>query len=109
MAPLGELEEGDGFETNASFDDQCAIIVELEDTFSDEHSLDEPCIMDFSAVTPPNELIHPIYVQTSVEFAPILPISSLSSSLPILLPSLDPSEFDFAECETSMLGNNCLS
>jgi len=30
---LGELEEGDGFETYASSDDQCGIFIESGDTF----------------------------------------------------------------------------
>jgi len=34
LAPLGELEKGDRFETDASFDHQCGLLVQSEDTFS---------------------------------------------------------------------------
>jgi len=34
LAPSGELEERDGFETDGSLDHQCGLLVELEDTFS---------------------------------------------------------------------------
>ena len=40
----------DNFETNASFDDQCGIFVELEDTFIEEHSLEEPYVVELSEV-----------------------------------------------------------
>lgn len=108
MAPLGELEEGDGFETNASSDDQYDILVELDDIFSQPHSLDDPSIMEFSEFTPPKELIDPI----SVEFYPDLPhtspISSLSSYLPIVHSCLDPPDSTFVESETLVYGNACL-
>ena len=48
FAPLGELKEGDGFETDASSDDQCGILVESDDTISKEHSTNEPSIVEFS-------------------------------------------------------------
>ena len=35
--PLGEPEDGDRFETNASSDDECDIFVESKDTFSYEY------------------------------------------------------------------------
>ena len=42
LAPLGELEEGDGFETDANSNDQYGILVESKDIFYEEYSLDEP-------------------------------------------------------------------
>ena len=60
LAPLEELEECDEFETDASLDDQCGILVELEDTFTGEHSLDEPFDVEFSEVSPQMELDGPI-------------------------------------------------
>ena len=50
LAPLGELKEGDGFGIDAGYDDKCGIFVELGDSLSEEHSLDEPSIMDFGEV-----------------------------------------------------------
>jgi len=50
LAPLGELEDRDEFETDAYLNDQCGILVESEDTFFKEHSLDEPCVVHFSEV-----------------------------------------------------------
>ena len=66
----------------------------------EERYLDEPSNVDFSEVTPSDELIDPIFVESTLNLAPIPPISSLSSSLPILLPSLDPPGSIFVESET---------
>ena len=82
MASLGELKEGDGFETNASFDDQCVILVESDDTFSYEYSLDKLSIVDFSEVTPHDELIDPISNESTLDLFPTPPISPLSSPSP---------------------------
>lgn len=109
LAPLGEIEEGDGFKTDASSDDQCGILVESEGTFSDEHSLDEPSVRNFSEVTPLDELSDPFFDESSLDLAPTPPISSLSSPVPILLPSLDLSEPTFVESETFVLGSPCLN
>lgn len=52
LAPLGELEEGKKFQADVSFDDQCGIFVELDDTFYEEYSLDESSVVEFREVTP---------------------------------------------------------
>jgi len=49
-APLGEFEEIDGFEIDASYDDQCGIFIESGDSLSKDHSLDEPSAVDFGQV-----------------------------------------------------------
>ena len=108
LASLGELEEGDRFDVDASFDDQCGILVESEDTFSEEHSFDEPSDMEFSEVTPHIKLNDSIFVESTLDLAPTPSISSLSSPLPFFLPSLDPPESNFVEFETLVLGNRCL-
>jgi len=106
LAPLGEREEGDGFETNASLDDKCGILVESEDTFSEEHSLDEPYV-EFSEVSPHIELNNLISDQSFPDIAPPSPFSPLPSPLPIFLPSLDPLASTFADSETFVFGNPC--
>ena len=90
MAPLGELEQGDGFETNVISDNQCGILVESHDTFSKEHSFDEPSVVEFSEVTHYVELTDLISDEFSLNLAPTYPVSPISFSLPFLLPSLDP-------------------
>jgi len=52
LAPLGESEERDGFNSN----DQCSIFVELKDTFIEGQSFNKPSIMEFSEVTPLEEI-----------------------------------------------------
>ena len=73
LAPLGELEEGDGFETNASSDDLCSTFVKSCDTLIEEHSFDEPFVVEFSDVTP-LELIDPISDEPTPDLAPNPPI-----------------------------------
>ena len=82
MAPLGELEEGDGFETDGSFDNQCGTLVESEDTFTKEHSLDEPFDVEFSEVSPHMELDDPISDESFPDLAPSSPILPLSFPFP---------------------------
>lgn len=108
LAPLGELEEKDGFKIDASFDDQFGIIFESEDTFIEEHSLQEPYVVEFNEVTPPEELIDPISIEFSPNLAPTPPIPSLLSSLPTLPYSLDHLEAIFIECESFVLSSLCL-
>lgn len=67
----------------------CGILVESDDTFSEEHSLHQPFVMDFSEVTPPDELSDPISDESFPDLAPNSPISSLSSLFPIFPPSID--------------------
>ena len=50
LAPLEELQEGDGFEIDDSCDDQCGIFVESRDSLFEEHPVDEPSIVDFGEV-----------------------------------------------------------
>jgi len=50
-------------------------ILKSEDTFSDEHSLDEPSDVDFSEVTRLDELIDPIFDESLLNLAPTPPIS----------------------------------
>jgi len=85
LDPLRELKEGDDFETDASLDDQCGTIVDLEDTFSEEHSLDEPYVVDFSEVTPPDELSDPFSNESHPNLGPGPPISSFFSPLPFFI------------------------
>ena len=66
------------------------ILVELDDTFSEEHSFDEPSKVDFSEITPHIDLSDPISAESFPTLASTSPISSLFSSFPILLPSLGP-------------------
>ena len=75
-------EEGDRLEIGASFDDQCGIFVELEDTFSEDHSLEEPYLVELSEVTPPMKVVDSTHAESSLDLAPTPPISS-----PSLLPS----------------------
>ena len=84
------------------------ILVELDDTFSEEHSLEEPSIAEFSEVSPHIELHDPISDESSLELAPTLVLSSLASPLPILHPSLDSPESTLVGSETFMLGSSCL-
>ena len=56
--PLGDPEEGDGHETDASFD------FELGDSIFKEHSLEEPYVMDLSEVTSPMKLVDPIHIES---------------------------------------------
>lgn len=105
---LGELEEGNDFETDASSDYQCGTLVESEDTFFEEHSLGESPIVEVSEVTLPVELSDPIFVESSSNLAPIPRILSLSSPLSIFLPSLNLRESIFVEFKTSVLGSPCL-
>jgi len=108
LAHLGELKEIDEFKTNISLDDQCGMLVESEDTFSDEHSFDEPSDMEFSGISPYIELINPFCFESSPNLAPTPPISPISSPLPLFLPCLDPPKSTFVESETSILGRSCL-
>ena len=108
LAPLGELKDGDEFEIDASLDDQCGILVELEDTFSKEHSFDEPSDVDVSEVSPHIELINTNSTDSFPDLAPIPPISPLSSPFSLFLPSLDLPEFTFVESDTSVRGSPCL-
>jgi len=55
LAPLGEPEERDGFNS----DNQCGIFVESKDTFIEGQSFDEPFIVEFSEVTPLEEDLIP--------------------------------------------------
>ena len=64
--------------------------------------------MEFNDVALFKELIDPISLESSLDLAPTPPISPLSSSLPILSPSLDPPESIFVEFKTFMLANPCL-
>ena len=66
------------------------ISVESEDTFFEEHSFDEHFDVDFSEIKPHKELSDPIYVESFHALAATPPISSLSSSFPVVLPSLEP-------------------
>ena len=108
LAPLRELKEGDGFKNDASFDSWCGILVESKGTFYEERSLDEPSVVDFSDFTPHMELNDSIYVESFPNLAPIPPISPLSSSVPILRPSLYLPKSTFVESETFVSGNLCL-
>jgi len=45
------------------------ILVELDDTFSEEHSLEEPSIAEFSEVSPHIELHDPISDESSLDLA----------------------------------------
>ena len=64
--------------------------------------------MDFSEITPPEELLDPIHVESFLDLAPIPPITPLSSSLPIFVSSLNPPESTFIESETIVLVSPCL-
>lgn len=83
LALLGEIEEEYGFEIDASFVDQCGTLVESEDVFSEEHSLNKPYVVDFSEVTPPDEPSDLVFDECTPDLAPIPPISPLSSPLPL--------------------------
>lgn len=61
MTPLGQPNEGDRFQIDASFDDKCGIRVEPKDTFIEDHSIEESYVVEFSVVTPPMELVDPIH------------------------------------------------
>ena len=67
LAPLGEPEEGDRFEIDTSFDDQCDIFFESDDTYFEEHSLEEPHVVEFVEVTRPTKLVNPIHVDYSLD------------------------------------------
>ena len=108
MAPSGEFEEEEGFETDASLYDQCDVFVESKDTYIEEHSFDEPSVAKFREVTPHMELDVPILIESSLDLAPIPSISPLSSPLLIFLPFLDPHESIFIESESFMLGSRYL-
>jgi len=108
LALSGELEEGDGFETDGSIDNQCGTLVESEDTFTKEHSLDEPFDVEFSEVSPHMELDDPISDESFPNLAPTLPILPLSSPLSIFLPFLDPPESTFIKSTTYVLDGPCL-
>jgi len=58
--------------------------------------------VDFSEISPHIELIDPISDESSLNLAPILPISHLSSPLLLFLPSLGPLDCAFIESETSV-------
>ena len=88
LAPSREIEEGDGFDIDTSFNSQYGILVELEDTFSEEQSFDESSDVEFSDVTPPDVLRDPISFESYLNLALTPPTSSSSSRLPIFLPSL---------------------
>ena len=45
LASPEEPKEGVRFEANATFDDMYGILVELDDTFSNEYSLEEPYVV----------------------------------------------------------------
>jgi len=107
LAPLEELKEGDDLEADASLDDQRGTIVKPKDTFSGEHSLYKPYVVEFSEVTPHIKLINPLSDESSLDLGPAPLILSLSSALPPFLPSLDLPGSTFVESETSMLGNPC--
>ena len=64
--PWESFDEEDGFETNASFDDKCGILVESENTFFEKHSADEPSIVEFSEVTYHMEFSDLIHMQSTV-------------------------------------------
>jgi len=64
--------------------------------------------VDFSEITPPEELLDPIHVESFLDLAPIPPITPLSSSLPIFVSSLNPPESTFIESETFVLRSPCL-
>ena len=87
LAPLGELGEVDGFETDVSFDDQYCTLVESKDTFSEEHSLDELFDVEFSDIAPLDELSEPIS-KSSIDLDP-------SPSILLLFFSLSHSSFFF--------------
>jgi len=108
LAPLGEFGGGDGFETDASFNDQCGLLVESKDTFFEEHSLDEPFDVEFSEVLPHMGLDDPISDESTLDLAPSPPIPSFSSPFPIFLPSLDPLKSTFIGPETFVLDNPCI-
>jgi len=78
------------------------------DANSEEHSLDEPSNVDFSEVTPPDELNDPFSDESHPDLGPAPPMTPLSSPLPLFLPSLDPPESTFVESATSVLGDSCL-
>ena len=73
--------------------------------FYEEHSLNEPAVVDFSEITPPEDFIDSIRMESSFDLAPTSPISPVSSSFSIIQFSLDPPESTFAEPETFMLGS----
>jgi len=72
-------DEGDRFETDASFNNQCSIFVKLENTFAKEYSFEEPYIIKLSEVTPPMGLVDLICVKSSLDLVPAPPILPLSS------------------------------
>jgi len=71
--PLAPLEErkGGGFVSDASSNDRRRILVQLEDTFTKERSIDEPFVVEFSEVTP--ELSDPIHAKFLLDLAPSFP------------------------------------
>lgn len=75
LAPLGERAKGDGFETNASSNNQCSKLVKSNDPFFKEHFLDEPSIVDSSEVEPHMQLSDPNHIEFSLDLAPTPPIS----------------------------------
>ena len=81
------MEKRYGFETDPNFDDQCGKFVKSEDTVIDGPSFDESSILEFSEVTPPQELTDLIHMESSFDLAPTPSIS------PFLLPSLFPLSF----------------
>ena len=84
LAPVGEFEDGDEFETDASFVDQCGILVESKDTFYKEYSLGECSDVEFSEVSPHMEHDDPISDESLPDLAPAHPILSFSSPLPLI-------------------------
>ena len=84
-------------EKDSFFCSECGILVELEDIFLEEHYLDEPSILDFSELTPPDQLIDLISDESSPDLAPIPPISPRSSPLPTFPLSLEPTVSTFVE------------
>jgi len=65
--------------------------------------------VDFIEVTPPNELNDPFPDESHPDLGTAPPMTPLSSSLPLYLPSLDPPESTFVESEASILSNLCLN
>jgi len=98
LSPLGELEEGDRLETDVSSNDQCCIFIESDDTFSKEHSFDEPYIVETSEVMPPVEVVGLIHVESFLDLTPTpslhlfllpSPFFKFLQTLPsVLLPSM---------------------
>jgi len=72
--------------------------------FSEEHSFDEPSNVEFSKVLPHIELIDPFYDMAFLNLGPTPAISSPSSPLLILAPSLEPPKFTFVESKSSVHG-----